>query len=89
MALGARPRDVVLQVVGEGMGLVGWGIGAGLFGALAAAHALTGLLFGVTAADIPTYSVVILVLTAVSLAACYLPARRATRVDPVLALRAE
>src|SRR5579883_1282610 len=89
MALGARPQDVLLQVLGEGMGLVGWGVAAGLAGALAAARVLTNLLFGVSAADVPTYLVVAALLTAVALTACYVPAWRATRVDPVTALRAE
>jgi predicted permease len=89
MALGARPGDVLLQVLREGMGLVGWGISAGLLAAVTAARLLTGLLFGITATDVPTYAAVIAILAAVSLGACFLPARRATRVDPGLALRAE
>jgi predicted permease len=89
MALGACPADVVLQILREGIGLVGSGIVVGLCGALAAARVLTGLLFGITVTDVPPYAVVTAMLVAVSLGACYLPARRATRVNPTLALRAE
>ena len=89
MALGAQPWNVLTQVLTEGMALVGWGLGFGLLVAFAAARFLTRLLFGVSAADLSTYGAVAVVLLVVSLSACYLPARRATRVDPVQALRAE
>ncbi|HWC00839.1 MAG TPA: FtsX-like permease family protein, partial [Bryobacteraceae bacterium] len=89
MALGARPADVLRQVMGEGMSMVGWGIGAGLLAAFAGARVMTRLLFGISPADVTTYLVVVALLGIVAAAACYIPARRATRIDPVLALRAE
>lgn len=89
MALGAMPGDVVGMVVGQGLLLAGVGLLVGLGGALAASRALSGLLYGISPSDPLTFVAVSLVLAVVTLLACYLPARRATRVDPVLALRAE
>jgi putative ABC transport system permease protein len=89
MALGAPQASVLRMVVREGMAMGLAGIGAGLLGALAVSRALTSLLFGVQARDPATFALVAGALAMVALAACYLPARRATRVDPVLALRHE
>ena len=89
VALGAQRRDVVRLIVGQGMALVGAGVALGLACALALSRLIAGLLYGVSASDPVIYSAVALTLAAVALAACYLPARRATRVDPMIALRHE
>jgi putative ABC transport system permease protein len=87
MALGARPHDVLSLVVREGMLLAGLGIVLGIGGAFAATRLLASLLFGVTPTDPVTLASVAALLGAVALLACWLPARRAARVDPVEALR--
>ncbi len=89
MALGARAPDVVRLVVGQGLVMVGAGLGLGVVLALAATRALRGVLFGVTPNDPLTMLAVALLLLGVALVASYLPARRATRVDPMIALRNE
>jgi predicted permease len=89
LALGAQSRDVLWLVVGQGMRLALCGIGLGLLAALALTRVLTDLLFGVTATDPVTFMAVPLFLLLVALLACYLPARRVARVDPILALRHE
>jgi putative ABC transport system permease protein len=89
MALGARPGDVLRLIVGQGMGVVLAGAAAGLVGALALTRLMSSLLYGVGASDPATYVAVCLLMTAVALAASYLPARRATRIDPLIALRYE
>nr|MDQ3806130.1 ABC transporter permease [Acidobacteriota bacterium] len=89
IALGAEARDVLRLVVGRGMRLVLVGVGLGLLGSLALTRLMSGLLYGVGAHDPFTFAAVALLLVGVSLLACYLPARRATRVDPVIALRHE
>jgi putative ABC transport system permease protein len=89
MALGASRSDVRLMVVRQGLAPVAAGLAAGLAGALAAARLASGFLFGVRPADPPTFAGVAVLLLAAALAACYLPARRATRVDPLTALRDE
>jgi predicted permease len=87
MAFGARPRDIFARVVGGGAALILVGIGLGIAASLAAMPLLRALLFGVTPGDALTYVVVVLVLGAAGIVAAWLPARRAARVDPVIALR--
>lgn len=89
VALGAGRRDVLRLVVGEGMSLVGVGMGIGLVFALVATRALTSFLFGVSPLDAFTFVAVAAILGATALFASYLPARRAATVDPVSALRQE
>jgi putative ABC transport system permease protein len=89
MALGAQKRDVMRLFVGQGMAMVVIGAAIGLLGALALTRVMTSLLFGVTPADPLTFACVALSLVSVSLLACYLPARRATKIDPIVALRDE
>jgi predicted permease len=87
MALGAQSVDVLKQVLSEGTQLAGVGLALGLVGSLAAARLIATLLFGVKPTDPLTFAAVAVVLASVALAACYIPARRATRVDPLTALR--
>src|SRR4029079_5247173 len=87
MALGAERRDILRMVLRHGSLMAVTGIGLGLMVALGLARLITSLLFQVSATDPPTFSVVPVVLIAVALLACYIPARRATRVDPLVALR--
>ena len=89
VALGASASDVFRTVAGQGMTLAGIGIAAGLAGALALSRLLGSLLFGVSAADPLTYAGAVAVFGVVALAACYFPARRAARVDPMVTLRYE
>jgi putative ABC transport system permease protein len=89
MALGAQEGNVLNLVMGEGLKLVLIGLGIGLAGALSLTRILSTFLFGVTATDPVTFVSVSLFLTAVALLACYIPARRATKVDPLVALRHE
>ena len=89
MALGAARADVLRLVAREGLRLSALGVAIGLAASVAATRGLTALLFGVTAGDPLTYAAVAAVLVATALAACYVPARRAARVDPLVALRYE
>jgi len=89
MALGASASDVLRLVVGQGMRPVIIGLAVGLLAALALARVLQGFLFGVAQTDPGTYVTVTVVLSSAAILACYLPARRAARVDPMTALRAE
>jgi ABC-type antimicrobial peptide transport system permease subunit len=89
LALGAPRRNVFRLVLGQGAMLVSLGIGLGLLGALAASRALSSVLYGVGALDLSALAIAIFSLAFVALLACWLPARRATLVDPIQALRTE
>ena len=89
LALGAEQSDVLRLLIGQGLLHTGIGIAAGLAGALALTRFLAGLLYGVKPTDPLTLIAVSLILTAVATLACYVPARRATKVDPIVALRYE
>jgi len=89
VALGAQSRNILRMVVRQGLGLAIAGAAVGLVGALIVSHLMAGLLYGVRPTDPVTFASVALLLIAVALLACYIPARRAIRVDPLVALRHE
>ncbi len=89
MALGAQRRDVFRLIVGQGLALTLVGVGLGSAGAFGLTRLIAGLLYGVSPTDPTTFVAVAILLSAVALLACFVPARRATRVDPLVALRYE
>jgi putative ABC transport system permease protein len=89
MALGAARRDVLLLVIGQGMKRALLGVGIGLAGAMALTRLMRQMLFGVSATDPLTFGLIAALLLIVVLLACWIPARRATKVDPIRALRCE
>jgi putative ABC transport system permease protein len=89
MALGANPRDILNMVLRQSIGIVAVGIAIGLAAAFAGTRAIANLIVGIKPTDPLTFVTVILLLAAIALAACWIPARRATRVSPLTALRYE
>jgi putative ABC transport system permease protein len=89
LALGAQRGDVMRLIVGQGMRLLGIGVVCGFIGVFGIGHLLQSLLFGIGAHDTTTIIGVTAILSLVALLACWIPARRASRVDPVIALRSE
>jgi putative ABC transport system permease protein len=89
LALGAQRHELLRMVIGQAMGLVLAGVAIGLCGALALRRAVRSLLFDVSSTDPATFAGVVVLLVVVALLACWIPARRATRVDPMVALRYE
>lgn len=89
LAIGAQTRDIFRQVVGKALRLAGIGVAVGLAGAFALTRLMASLLYGVSTTDPLTFALIAVLLAGVSLLASYIPARRATRVDPMIALRYE
>jgi ABC-type antimicrobial peptide transport system permease subunit len=89
MALGAQPQKILALVLGRGMAIVAVGLGLGVGAALVLTRVLSFMLFGVRPDDPLTYAMIVPLLGVVAVAACYIPARRATRVEPMVALRCE
>ncbi|HET9533011.1 MAG TPA: FtsX-like permease family protein, partial [Blastocatellia bacterium] len=89
MALGAEPSDIMKMVLGQGLTLTAMGIVVGLGASFALTRFLASLLFAVSPTDLPTFAAVPVLLLAIAALACFVPARRATKVDPMIALRYE
>jgi putative ABC transport system permease protein len=89
MAIGARPRDVFTMILGHGMKLALIGVGIGLLLAFGLTRLMETMLFGIEPTDVPTFSLISLLLISVAALACYLPGRRATKVEPTISLRYE
>jgi ABC-type antimicrobial peptide transport system permease subunit len=89
MAIGAEPRDVVRMIVGGGVRLALLGVAIGIAGALALSRLVQAMLFDVTPSDPVSYAGTAALLLAIATLACYIPARRALRVDPLVALQSE
>jgi len=89
IAMGASPRAILKMVLRQGLGVVGIGLALGLVIALAGTRLMSGLIVGIKPSDPLTFIVVVLMLTAIALFACWIPAHRATRIDPLVALRHE
>ena len=89
MALGAARMDIFTLIVREGMLLTAIGLGLGVVGAIAMTRWIAGLLFGISATDLPTFCLVSAFLGLIAFLACWWPARRASRVNPIIALRSE
>jgi ABC-type antimicrobial peptide transport system permease subunit len=89
IAMGASPRDILKMVLRQGFGVVGIGLALGLLVALAGTRLMSSLFVGIKSTDPLTFTVVVLLLTSIALFACWIPARRATRIDPLVALRHE
>ena len=89
VALGAQRSDVLRLVVNQGMLFVGSGVAAGLIGSIGLTRLMSALLFGVSPTDAGTFTSVAILLAGIAFLACWIPARRATRVDPIIALRTE
>jgi putative ABC transport system permease protein len=87
MALGATRWEILVMILAGGIRLTLTGIGIGVLAALALTHLISSMLFGVKSTDVLTFAMVILALCSVALIACYLPARRAMKIDPMIALR--
>jgi ABC-type antimicrobial peptide transport system permease subunit len=89
MALGAAHRDVLSMVLKDGARMTVVGIGIGIAAALGLTRLMSSMLFGVNPTDLTTFAVVAMTLSSIAMLACYLPARRAMRIDPLVALRDE
>jgi ABC-type antimicrobial peptide transport system permease subunit len=89
LALGAQRGNILKMVLRRGLGLAAAGAGLGVAGALIVSHLMAGLLYGVSSTDLPTFAGVTVVLTSVAVAASYIPALRAMRLDPITTLHAE
>ena len=89
MALGAKPRDILRDVLGQGGKMAMAGVALGLVASWALTRLMTSMVFGVSVTDPLTYAAAVVILLAVALLACWIPARRAIRVDPMVALRYE